>query len=79
VGVLKTSWSLLVLSIILWPYRKGEKWAWYTLWLVPAVLVGQGLWYSVFLGDFSEMLPSIAIVTVTLVALLLPYRKFFPR
>ena len=79
VGVLKTSWSLLVLSITLWPYRKGEKWAWYTLWLVPAVLVGQGLWYSVFLGDFSEMLPSIAIVTVTLVALLLPYRKFFPR
>ena len=79
VGVLKTSWSLLVLSITLWPYRKGEKWAWYTLWLVPAVLVGQGLWYSVFLGDFSEMLAYIPIVTVTLVALLLPYRKFFPK
>ena len=79
VGVLKTSWSLLVLSITLWPYRKGEKWAWYTLWLVPAVLVGQGLWYSVFLGDFSEMLIYIPIVTVTLVALLLPYRKFFPK
>ena len=79
IGVLKTSWSLLVLSITLWPYRKGEKWAWYTLWLVPAVLVGQGLWYSVFLGDFSEMLIYIPIVTVTLVALLLPYRKFFPK
>jgi hypothetical protein len=79
VGVLKTSWSLLVLSIILWPYRKGEKWAWYTLWLVPAVLVSQGLWYSVYLGDFSEMLAYIPIVTVTLVALLLPYRKFFPK
>ena len=79
VGVLKTSWSLLVLSITLWPYRKGEKWAWYTLWLVPAVLVGQGLWYSVFLGDFNEMLRYIPIVTVTLVALLLPYRKFFPK
>jgi hypothetical protein len=79
VGVLKTSWSLLVLSITLWPYRKGEKWAWYTLWLVPAVLVGQGLWYSVFLGDFSEMLRYIPIVTLTLLALLLPYRKFFPK
>ena len=32
VGVLKTSWSLLVLSITLWPYRKGEKWAWFD-WL----------------------------------------------
>ena len=79
IGIVKTSWSLLVLSITLWPYRKGEKWAWYTLWLVPAVLVGQGLFNSVFLGDFSEMLRWIPIVTVTLVALLLPYRKFFPK
>jgi len=79
VGVLKTSWSLLVLSITLWPYRKGEKWAWYTMWLVPAVLVHQGLWYSVFLGDFNEMLIYIPIVAVTLLGLLLPYRKFFPR
>ena len=79
IGVLKTSWSLLVLSITLWPYRKGEKWAWYTMWLVPAVLVHQGLWYSVFLGDFNEMLPYIPIVAVTLLGLLLPYRKFFPR
>ena len=79
IGVLKTSWSLLVLSITLWPYRKGEKWAWYTMWLVPAVLVHQGLWYSVFLGDFNEMLPYIPIVAVTLLGLLLPYRKFFPK
>ena len=79
VGVLKTSWSLLVLSITLWPYRKGEKWAWYTLWLVPAALLSQGLWYSVFLDDFTEMLQYTGIVTVTLVALFLPYRKFFPK
>ena len=56
IGIVKTSWSLLILSITLWPFRKGEKWAWYTLWLAPAVLVGQGLFNSVFLGDFSEML-----------------------
>jgi hypothetical protein len=79
VGVLKTSWSLLVLAITLIPYRRGEKWAWYTMWLVPAVLVHQGLWYSVFLGDFKEMLRYIPIVTVTLVGLFLPYRKFFPK
>jgi len=79
IGVLKTSWSLMLLAIVLTAYRRGEKWAWYTLWLVPATLVGSGLWYSVFLGDFKEMLPSIPIVTVTLVGLFLPYRKFFPR
>ena len=79
VGMLKTSWSLLVLAITLTGYRRGEKWAWYTLWLVPALLVGQGLFNSVFHGDFNEMLPWIPITTVSLVGLLLPYRKFFPR
>ena len=79
VGILKTSWSLLVLAITLTGYRRGEKWAWYTLWLVPALLVGQGLFNSVFHGDFNEMLPWIPITTVSLVGLLLPYRKFFPR
>jgi hypothetical protein len=79
VGVLKTSWSLLILAITLTGYRRGEKWAWYTMWLAPAILVGQGLFNSVFLGDFNEMLQWIPITTVSLVGLLLPYRKFFPR
>ena len=78
-GLLKTNWSLLVLAITLTGYRRGEKWAWYTMWLVPLTLVGQGLWYSVYLGDFNEMLPWIPITTVSLVGLFLPFRKFFPR
>jgi hypothetical protein len=79
VGMLKTSWSLLVLAITLTGYRRGEKWAWYTMWLVPALLVGQGLFNSVFLNDFKEMLSWIPITTLSLLGLFLPYRKFFPR
>jgi hypothetical protein len=79
VGMLKTSWSLLVLAITLTGYRRGEKWAWYTMWLVPALLVGQGLFNSVFLGDHNEMLSWIPITTISLLGLFLPYRKFFPR
>ena len=79
VGMLKTSWSLLVLAITLTGYRRGEKWAWYTLWLCPAILVGQGLFDSVFLGDFNEMLQWIPITSISLLGLLLPIRKFFPR
>jgi len=78
-GMLKTSWSFLVLAITLTGFRKGEKWAWFTMWLVPALLVGQGLFNSVLLGDFNEMLPWIPITTVSLLGLFLPYRKFFPR
>lgn len=78
-GILKTSWSFLVLAITLTGFRKGEKWAWFTMWLVPATLVVQGLFNSVFLGDFNEMLQWIPITTVSLLGLFLPYRKFFPR
>ena len=79
VGMLKISWSFLVIAITLTGYRKGEKWAWYTLWLVPALLVGSGIFNSVFLGDINEMLPWIPIMTLTLLGLFLPYRKFFPK
>ena len=78
-GMLKTSWSFLVLAITLTGFRKGEKWAWYTLWLVPATLVGQGIFNSFFHGDFNEMLTWIPITIVSLVGLFLPFRKFFPR
>ncbi len=78
-GMLKTSWSFLVLAITLTGFRKGEKWAWFTMWLVPATLVGQGIFNSVFLGDFNEMLQWIPITTISLLGLFLPYRKFFPR
>ena len=79
IGNLKISWSFLVLAITLTGYRKGERWAWYTLWLCPAILVGQGLFDSVFLGDFNEMLQWIPITSISLLGLLIPYRKFFPR
>ncbi|MFX1416142.1 MAG: hypothetical protein ACFFC0_04980 [Promethearchaeota archaeon] len=78
-GMLKISWSFFVLAITMTGFRKGENWAWYTLWLAPVLLVGQGIFNSVFLGDFNEMLQWIPITTITLFGLLLPYRKFFPK
>jgi hypothetical protein len=78
-GLLKMSWSFLVIAITLTGFRRGEKWAWYALCLVPILLVSAGLFRSWFLGDASEMIQSIPVVTISLVGLLLPYRKFFPR
>jgi len=78
-GLLKTSWSLLVLAITLTGYRKGEKWAWYTLWLVPILLVSCALFNASWFGGLNESLQFIPITTVSLLGLLLPYRKFFPR
>lgn len=76
-GVAQLSFFLSVLVITAVPYRKGEKWAWYTLWIVPASVlsftainlsVGGGIW-PIF----------IVLVIIALLGLLLPYRKFFPR
>ena len=78
-GLLKMSWSFLVIAITLTGYRRGEKWAWYALCLVPILLVSQGLFNSWFFGDASEMLQWIPTTAISLLGLFLPYRKFFPR
>ena len=78
-GILKMSWSFFLLAVTLTGYRKGEKWAWYTLWLAPAVLMSQGIFNSVYIGDFNVMLEYVPIMTIALLGLLLPYRKFFPK
>ena len=78
-GVLKISWSFFVLAITLTGYRRGEKWAWYIMWSVPGLLAGDALFSVIFIGDVSQTLQFIPITSITLLGLLLPYRKFFPR
>ena len=78
-GNLKISWALFLLAITLTGYRKGEKWAWYTMWLAPAVLVCQAILDAIFLGDVNQVLKWIPITSISLVGLLLPYRMFFPK
>jgi hypothetical protein len=78
-GNLKISWSLFLIAITLTGYRKGEKWAWYTLWLAPAILVCSAIFNTIFLGDVNEVLQWIPITTISVLGLLLPYRKFFPK
>jgi len=78
-GLLKLSWSFFVLAITLTGYRRGEKWAWYTMWSVPILLISNALFSAIFTGDVSQTLQFIPITIITLLGLLLPYRKFFPR
>ncbi|MFW9931215.1 MAG: hypothetical protein ACFFDR_00975 [Candidatus Thorarchaeota archaeon] len=78
-GLLKVSWSLFVIVITLTGFRKGEKWAWYTLWLVPILLVTSGLFNTFYIGDVSQMLQWIPILSLSLLGIFLPYRKFFPK
>ncbi len=61
------------MAISLTSYRRGDRWAWYTLWTIPAFTV---LLYALQLVD-----PQVdwLFAAISLVGLLLPYRKFFPK
>lgn len=83
-GATITVLSLLSIAIIVRPFRRGERWAWYVLWLWP-------IWNaSIFLRfltanrspEFTTpppMLSAPVFFTITFLALAVSYRKFFPN
>jgi hypothetical protein len=41
-GIIWAGFGLLAAIISLVPYRRGDRWAWYALWLVPIALRWRG-------------------------------------
>lgn len=75
--------SLFSIAIILVPYRRGEQWAWYTMWLLPLWMVL--IFFLMFVADRPANSPTPPpmysapiFFTVFVVTLLLSYRNFFP-
>jgi pimeloyl-ACP methyl ester carboxylesterase len=76
--------SILSLAITLTAFKRGERWAWFALWVWP-------LWnVAIFVLSFTAerhpgypppppMVSSPVFFSVTLLALILSYRKFFPK
>ncbi len=69
-GTAMVGFNVLALVLALIPYRRGERWAWYTLWMLPL------LWVSQFV--FSPDLTYLMLAALTTTGLLLPFRRFFP-
>ena len=75
--------AFFIMAISLTAYRKGEKWAWYALWFVPAFFIGSAaitlntITIS-FESGLSLLLPIMVFGVLGLVGLLLPIRKFYP-
>lgn len=70
-GTALAGFNILALVMILIPYKRYERWAWYALWMLPL----QWLWQFVFLPDLAYLMLAL----LTTVGLLLPYRMFFPQ
>ena len=68
-----TASNLYAFLILLIPFRRGEKWAWWATWMLPIVL-----------GAPAVLVPSITvyylpIVAVCVLGLLLTMKDFFSR
>ena len=66
--------GIFTIAVSATAYRRWERWAWYAMLYWPLISIG------VIVGALSGG-PSIFAITliVSLVGLLLPYRKFFPK
>jgi hypothetical protein len=61
--------NISVLVILFMGFRKGERWAWWTLWLLPL------LWLTHFFNPST--VHNLVIAVVTALGLVLSYRGFF--
>jgi hypothetical protein len=76
--------GLFSLAIVLTGFRRGERWAWYAMWLYPLFL---GLHSLVILSVYKHPQAGIpvplvsgpVVLAVTALTLALSYRKFFPK
>ena len=70
--------SLFVVAIAYVPYRAGEKWAWYAMWILPGTL---GLTAAVMAINDSIALGGMyaAVALVAAVTMLFSMRTFFPK
>ena len=76
--------GLFSMVIALTGFRRGERWAWYILWLYPLFL---GLHSLIILSAYNypqagipvPLVSGPIVLVITALTLALSYRKFFPR
>ena len=60
-------------------YRKGEKWAWYVSWSMPVGILAAQLNIYQLTGSTMILVLAVIFTIVSLLALFLPLRQFFPK
>jgi hypothetical protein len=73
IGFQGAGFGLLAAVVSVIPYRRGERWAWYALWLFP-VTIG-GIAARMLIDQYPAGYYYAGITAVALVALLIPIRK----
>ena len=76
--------GLFSMAITVTGFRRGERWAWYTMWLYPLFL---GLHSLIILSAYKHpkagipvpLVSGLVVLVITALTLVLSYRKFFPK
>lgn len=71
-GTLILGMTIFGFSIIINGYRKGIRWAWYACWVYP-------IFFVLHIIGFGTYLPDAIFLFISLIGLLLPYKKFFNK
>lgn len=66
-GLVNLAWSLMITVVAATAYRRGEKWAWYAMWSLPAYFIAAtAILLSVGLTTLEKFLvPLLLIVSVS--------------
>jgi hypothetical protein len=80
-GLSDLGFAFFLIVISLTAYRGGQKWAWYAFCFVPVYFLAWITLSSTLPPEsYSSLFPPLIIIIVlSLVGLLLPFRKFFPN
>jgi hypothetical protein len=71
--LLGAGFGLLAAVVSVIPYRRGERWAWYALWLFPVTIGGVAA--RMLVDQYPAGYYYAGITTVALVARLIPIRN----
>jgi hypothetical protein len=72
-GIIWAAFGLLAAIISLVPYRRGDRWAWFALWLVPITYGGVATRFLIDRYDAGFWVAGLTAVAV--VGLLIPIRR----
>ncbi len=72
-GIIWAAFGLLAAIVSIVPYRRGDRWAWYALWLVPITNGGAATRFLIDRYDAGFWVAGLAAVAV--IGLLIPIRR----
>jgi len=78
-GISGVGLAIFGMLVSLTSFRRGEKWAWYVSWSMPIGILAAQLNVHLLTGSVMVIVLAAVFVLVSLLALFLPYRQFFPK